>query len=260
MNSQHTPGLNEIAAILDDAACSRQAIEQLGLQIGIANAYKAQALSIARRIARGERKVGVKMGLTSKAKMQQVNLKDVLWGRLTDGMLMENGGVLDIDDFIQPRAEPEIAFRLRKPLAGRITELEAWDAIEGIAPAIEILDSRFKSFKFNVDDAIADNCSSSAFFIGPWHKPDTDFGNLGMSLEIQGHPVAVSSSSAILGHPIRTLVAAARLTEQYGGCLEAGDVFLSGASTAAFPLQAGMHVRVRVQSLGRCGFSVTSRK
>src|SRR5690606_25872319 len=145
-----------------------------------------------------------KMGLTSKAKMMQVGLQDVLWGRLTDHMLHKNGGDIQLDEFIQPRAEPEIAFLLKSPLAGKITELEAREAIAAVAPAIEILDSRFSNFRFNVDDAIADNCSSSAFIIGEWNAPSTSFSNVGMIMEFNGKPVALGSSSAILGDPIRT--------------------------------------------------------
>jgi 2-oxo-3-hexenedioate decarboxylase len=244
------------AAILDSAYQRVQGIEQMSLQASAAEAYSIQNESIQLRLARGERLIGIKMGMTSKAKMVQVNLQEILWGRLTDAMLRPNGGTLERARFIQPRAEPEIAFRLKAPLSGTVTELEAHAAIEGVAPAMEILDSRFKNFKFNVADAIADNLSSSALFIGPWHSPDTDFSNLGMVMDIDGRPVGIGSSSAILGDPIRTLVEAARLTALFGGSLRAGDIFMSGASTAAVPLQAGQKVRLRVQSLGECSFSV----
>lgn len=248
--------LLEIAKNLDDAAQQRTAISQLGLNIGISQAYQVQALSIAQRIARGEQRVGIKMGLTSKAKMLQVNLQEVLFGRLTDHMQRKNGDEIQLDEFIQPRAEPEIAFLLKSPLSGQITELEARDAILAVAPAIEILDSRFSDFQFNVDDAIADNCSSSAFIIGEWNEPNTSFSNLGMVMEFDGKPVALGSSSAILGDPIRTLVEAAELTSRYGGELKAGDIFMSGASTAAVPLKKNTHVRLRVQTLGKCDFMV----
>lgn len=248
--------LLDIAKTLDNAARQRTAIRQLELQIGISQAYKVQALSIAQRIARGERRAGIKMGLTSKVKMMQVGLQEVLLGRLTDHMQHVNGGDVRLDDFIQPRAEPEIAFLLKSPLAGKITEPEAREAIAAVAPAIEILDSRFSDFRFNVDDAIADNCSSSAFFIGEWNAPDTPFANLGMAMEFNGKPVALGSSAAILGDPIRSLVAAAEIAARNGERLEAGDIFLSGASTAAIPLQKDTHVRLRVQSLGRCDFTV----
>lgn len=246
----------DVAARLDDACQKAQAIEQLGLNVDVARAYEIQALSIQRRVARGERLIGVKMGLTSKAKMAQVNINEVLWGRLTDAMLHPNAGTLHRARFIHPRAEPEIAFRLKAPLSGAVTQQQAREAIDGIAAAIEIIDSRYKDFRFNVADAIADNCSSAALFIGPWHSPELDCGDLEMVMDIDGTPVGAGSSSAILGHPIQSLVEAARLTAQYGGALQAGDIFMSGAATAAVALSAGQHVRLRAQSLEECRFTV----
>jgi len=248
--------LADIAQRLDEAALHAEAVEQLAEEIDIADAYEVQKLSMARRYARGEKSIGIKMGLTSRAKMLQVGVTDMNWGRLTDGMIVEDGGELTFARYVHPRAEPEIAFRLRAPLEGNVTHLEAGAAIEGVAAAIEILDSRFKNFKFRMTDVIADNSSSSGLIIGPWHRPDMDFSNLGMSLEINARPVQLGSSAAILGHPIRSLAAAARLMALRGQRLEAGDIVLSGAITAAEPLRPGMKVRVRLERLGNCDFSV----
>jgi len=247
--------LTRIAERLDEAARNATAVEQLPEKISNDGAYEAQRLSIERRIARGERRAGIKMGLTSKAKMAQVGVNEMTWGRLTDAMLIEDGGVLEMSRFIHPRAEPEIAFLIGKSLAGRVTPLEAAASIAGIAPAIEVIDSRFQNFKFRVTDVIADNSSSSAFVLGPWNAPDCNVDNLGMSLEFNGLPVGIGSSAAILGHPLRSLVAAADLLARYGESLRPGDILLSGAATAAEPLKTNSQVRVRVEGLGSCGFS-----
>lgn len=251
-----TANLDEIAERLDAAALNATSIAQTGENLSVPQAYETQKRSIALRLSRGERRVGIKMGFTSRAKMIQMGISEVIWGRLTDAMLVEEGGLFDPSRFIQPRAEPEIAFRMKAPLSGRVTEMEAWAAVDCIAPAIEILDSRYSNFKFNLGDAIADNCSSAGLVVGPWHRPDANIANLGMAMEFDGVPVAVGSSAAILGHPVRALVAAARLMAQSGDQLLPGDVFLSGAPTAALPLARGTRVRLRVERLGFCGFSV----
>ncbi|WP_439632390.1 2-keto-4-pentenoate hydratase [Shinella sp.] len=250
-----TIDLARIAETLDAAAIAVQPIAQTRETLDVGQAYEAQRLGIVRREARGERRIGIKMGLTSRAKMAQVGIDEVIWGRLTDGMIVEEGGSLQRARFIHPRAEPEIAFRLRAPLEGVVTEMEAWDAVECIAPAIEILDSRYRDFKFNLGDAIADNCSSAGLVVGPWQSREIDISNLGMAMDIDGRAVALGSSAAILGHPIRTLTAAARLMARNGDRLQPGDIFLSGAPTAAIPLSAGMRVRLRVEKLGTCAFS-----
>ncbi|WCP15979.1 4-oxalocrotonate decarboxylase (plasmid) [Sphingobium sp. AntQ-1] len=248
-----------IARIVDDAAHHATAIPQLsttGHDLTLEEGYIVQAASIGRREARGERLIGVKMGFTSRAKQIQMGLSDVIWGRLTDGMRVEDGGVISLDTYVHPRAEPEIAFLLKKPLSGKVTLLEAMSAVEAIAPAIEIIDSRYEGFKFNLPDVVADNTSSSGFVTGSWCLPTIECSNLGFVLELNGRAAQVGSSAAVLGHPGRALAAAARLAMQQEVELQAGWIVMTGGATAAIALSSGDHVRCSVQSLGEASFSV----
>lgn len=246
-------GLETFAATVDEAARTGSAIPQLTetrADLSVHEAYAIQAMSIARRLERGERRVGVKMGLTSRAKMQQVGVDEVIWGRLTDGMRLEEGGSFSRARYVHPRAEPEIAFLIKKPLSGNVTAMEAMAAVEAVAPAIEIIDSRYQDFKFTLPDVVADNSSSSGFVVGDWFPADTQIDNLGIILEADGRPVQIGSSAAILGHPVRSLVQAARLVARWGEQLNPGDIVLAGGATAAHPMQPGMHVRASFQDLG----------
>jgi 2-oxo-3-hexenedioate decarboxylase len=124
-----------------------------------------------------------------------------------------------------------------------------------MAPALEIIDSRYANFKFNLADVIADNCSSAALVVGPWQSPTIDCGDLAVTLEIDGRTAQSGSTEAILGHPLRALVAAARLVAEAGLVLEPGWIVMAGAATAAEPLQPGMRVRALIKGLGSVGFS-----
>ncbi|OCC23729.1 4-oxalocrotonate decarboxylase [Croceicoccus estronivorus] len=250
-----------IATIVDDAARFAKAIPQLSLSghdLDLDEAYRVQAASLARRYQRGETPSGVKMGFTSRAKQIQMGLSDMIWGRLTDAMRVEDGGEIELADYVHPRAEPEIAFLLKKPLSGKVTLVEAMNCVEAIAPAIEIIDSRYEGFKFNLPDVVADNTSSSSYVTGSWFSPATDISNLGMSLEINGRPVQVGSSAAILNHPARALAAASRLLAEQNLELEAGWILMAGGATAAQALMPGDHVRLQMQELGMVGFSVAA--
>jgi 2-oxo-3-hexenedioate decarboxylase len=242
--------LATLAERLDDAARNARAVAQLAEPITLEEAYEVQRLSVARRLERGEQRTGVKMGFTSKAKMVQMGLSELIWGRLTDGMLVDDGGTIDLARYVHPRVEPEVAFLLGRPLRGRVSMAEASTALEAVAPAIEIIDSRYENFKFSLTDVVADNTSSSGYVIGPWGDPHTDVANLGMVLEIDGRPVQIGSSAAILDHPVRALVAAARLAAAAGETLSAGDVVMAGGATAAEALQPGNRVRLSVDGLG----------
>lgn len=250
--------LDALAERLDEAARSGTATPQLTLEHDLTEdeAYEIQRRSMARRFARGESLVGLKMGLTSRAKMRQVGVNEVIWGHLTSAMVVEDGSSIRKPRYVHPRAEPEVAFLLKKPLQGPISVAQAMSAVEAVAPAVEIIDSRYENFKFALADVIADNSSSSGFVVGPWHRPDVDYGNLGIVLEQNGRPAQIGSSAAILGHPARSLAAASRLAALRGVALEAGWVVMAGGATAAVHLAAGDHVRVSIETLGRVSFSV----
>ena len=250
--------IEALARTLDEAAREARELAQIdpGNKLSMEDAYAIQKLSIGLRESRGERRAGVKMGFTSRAKMIQMGLSDVVWGRLTDRMQEEEGGNVDFKRFIHPRVEPEIAFLLKKPLSGHVTPAQALAAVEAIAPAIEIIDSRYKDFKFTLPEVVADNTSASGFVVGSWHRPSIDFANLGLVLSINGRAVQVGSTAALLGHPIRCLVAAARLSGLAGEPLQPGWTIMAGGATPAEWIKPDQYVCIEMQHLGSAGFNV----
>ncbi|WP_338691153.1 fumarylacetoacetate hydrolase family protein [Bradyrhizobium sp. 26S5] len=248
--------VDELAERLDSAARASREVTQIDPEgkMPLEDAYAIQRASIQRRISRGARRAGVKMGFTSRAKMVQMGIGDVIWGRLTDDMLIEEGMATSFARFVHPRAEPEIAFVLKKPLSGHVTAAEALASVEAVAPALEVIDSRYQDFKFTLPDVIADNASSSGFVVGPWCNPRDDFSNLGLTMSIDGRVVQVGSTAAILGHPLRSLVAAARLSEAAGEPLQAGWVVMAGGATPAEWLKPGQYISIEMERLGVAGF------
>ncbi|MBY5990892.1 fumarylacetoacetate hydrolase family protein [Ferrimonas balearica] len=250
--------LDQYAAVLDDAAKDAQSVTQLTEQapISLADAYDIQKRSIACRYHRGERRTGFKLGFTSKAKQEQMGVSDLIWGRLTDAMIIDDGGAIDLAHYVHPRVEPEIAFVIGKPLSGEITAEQALDAIEAVMPALEVIDSRYRNFKFSHIDVVADNCSSTGYVLGPRREKTRDLSDLKMVMTVDGVPVAEGSSSAILDHPLNSVIEAARCLAEYGETLQPGDILLAGAATAAVALAPGQSVAVEVAGLGGCGFTV----
>ncbi|MBE1535760.1 2-keto-4-pentenoate hydratase [Actinomadura algeriensis] len=232
--------VHALATTLEAAVRDRRAIPKLtdGADLDIASAYAVQREVIERRTRSGERLAGVKMGFTSRAKMIQMGVDDVIWGLLTDAMLAE--GSVDVSGLIHPRIEPEIVYLIGREVRS-VAEVES--CVAGVAVGYEVLDSRYEDFKFTLPDVIADNASAARFGFGAWHAP-RDLSNAGLLMEIDGRPVQTGSSAAILGDPARSLRAAARLALGAGTPLEPGWIVLAGAATAAVPLPAGAHVRI----------------
>ncbi len=252
--------LAALARTLDAAAMQATGIRQISasVEITLAEAYEVQRLAITERLKRGEKRIGLKMGFTSRAKMVQMGLSDLIWGRLTDGMLVEEGAQIDLSRYVHPRVEPEIAFLMKKPLAGIVTPLQALGAVEAVAVAMEIIDSRYDNFKFSLSDVVADNCSSSGLAVGAWHAPGMDFSNLGLIMSFNGTARVVGSTAGILGHPLRSLVAAARMAAEGGEELNPGDIIMAGGITAAEALVPGTWVETEMQGLGRVAFGVAA--
>lgn len=250
--------LMKLASRIDDATRHGKAIQQLTLtyKLDIDDGYEIQRLAVARRLLRGEHTIGTKLGFTSRAKMQQMGLDQIICGRLTSGMLVDDGGTLPLAGLIHPRAEPEIALLMKHDLSGPVTLPGAMAAVEAVACAIEIIDSRYQNFKFTLPDVIADNTSCCRLVLGGWQRPDSDFGNLGMMLQFNGRPVGIGSSAAIMGHPARALVAISQLLGAQGRKVKAGSVVMLGSPMAAQPLAPGMHVLAEVERLGRAEFTV----
>jgi 2-oxo-3-hexenedioate decarboxylase len=228
---------------LDAAQRDHTAIEQLDLAPDLAAAYDIQRELVELRVARGERLVGCKLGFTSKAKMAQMGVSEIVVGRLTDAMQVPDGATVALDHFIHPRIEPEVAFRLGRDANGDIAE-----AVDAVAPALEIIDSRYRDFRFSLPDVIADNTSAAAFVVGPWQSM-RDVADLPVRLVVDGTDAEVGSTSAILGHPLRALEELGPLARKYGIALRAGGVILAGAATAAVPFGPSV-VEAHVDGIG----------
>ena len=244
--------LTNIAKSLDNAAHQITSTAQISdtNKLTIDEAYQVQAQSLSNRYSRGEKLVGVKMGFTSYAKMKQMGVNDMIFGRLTDKMTYPDGGELKKADYIHPRIEPEIAFLVSKDIDTVLTLENAKEYIDGIAIALEVIDSRYQNFKFSLEDVVADNCSSAAYVIGNWMPETTVIQDLRMSMIMDETVVSTGNSNDILGNPWESLVAASRLAIQYNEPLKAGYIVLAGAATAAVHIEAGKTVLAHGEGIG----------
>lgn len=256
-NDDDGAGVAALAHTLDAAASKCCEIDLLTPHhaFGLEKAYQIQRASVALRHARGERPVGIKLGFTSRAKMVQMGVDSLIWGLLTDAMLYEEGGVIDLADFIHPRVEPELCFLTSRAIDRPLNLMEVAGYIEGVAPAMEIIDSRYRNFRFTLEDVVADNCSSAGVVVGAFSADLSSLSNRGVIVRFNGRPVAMGSSGAILGNPLRSVVQASQLISAAGMALPAGSLIMAGAATAAEALAPGVHVSADIGGLGRVAFS-----
>ena len=217
------------------------------------DAYAIQDRILASKLSKGARVVGYKAGLTSHAKMKQMGVTDPVFGFLVDEYVIPEGGEVKVSELIHPKVEPEICFITRTELKGPGCHIGAvLAASDVVLPGIEVIDSRYRDFKFDLKSVIADNTSASRFIVGGRIAParDLDLRTLGVVLEKNGEPVALGAGAAVLGHPAAAVAMLVNHLGRRGQSLPAGSLILSGGITEAVPVQAGDNVTLRIQDLG----------
>ena len=226
-----------------------------GFDITIEDAYHIQQRMIARRIENGERVIGKKIGVTSKAVMNMLGVHQPDFGYLLDGMVYNEGESIEMDGMIQPKAEGEIAFLLKKDLQGPgVTAADVLNATEGVMACFEIVDSRIQDWKIKIQDTVADNASCGVFVLGDQlvDIADIDLALCGMVLEKNGEIVVTGAGAATMTHPVNAMVWLANTLGKLGIALKAGDIVLSGAMGAMVPVAKGDNLRMSIGGIGGC--------
>lgn len=238
----------------DAAAMTKLTVDHPSLTVN--DGYLIQNALRARFLADGHRLVGWKAGLTSKAKMAQMGVDQPTVGFLTDRMAVAQGTAIDITRLVHPRVETEVAFVLGADLPTEgCTADDVVAATSYLVPAIEVIDSRYEAFSFDLQSVIADNSSSARFVVGSngtrlSADPGFDRTTLGMALWRNGELVDTGASAAVLGDPAASVALVATIVGSLGAQLTAGMVVLSGGITQAVAVEPGDHISARFQTIG----------
>jgi 2-keto-4-pentenoate hydratase len=228
--------------------------------LSVSEGYAIQDRLITLLESDGERVIGAKLGLTSRAKQQEMGIADPIRGWLTDRMALEPGEALLTGSLGQPRAEPEIAFTIARDLASPdTTQADVLSALASVHAAIEVLDSRYAGYKFTLPDVLADNASGGRFLLGPPVPPAAipDLSLVGCVFELDGSVRATASGAATLGHPAAATAWLVRELARDGRGLRAGDIVLTGGLSAVAPLSPGSLVSASFDRLGRVSIECT---
>ncbi|MGB5695366.1 MAG: fumarylacetoacetate hydrolase family protein [Polyangiales bacterium] len=231
-------------------------------EITIEDAYHVSLRMVNRRIEEdGERIIGKKIGVTSRAVQEMLGVFQPDFGYLTDKMLYPNGGPMPIgEQLIQPRAEGEIAFRLHSDLNGPgVTNEAVLEATEYVMACFEVVDSRVDDWKVKIQDTVADNASCGLFVLGDEHADPRglDFPNLRMRVYKNGELLSQGLGSAALDSPLNCVSWLANTLSDFGISLNAGDVVLSGSLVPLEPVVPGDEMHLEVDGIGTASVRFT---
>ena len=228
--------------------------------IEIDDAYRISQRFLARRLAEGERIVGKKIGVTSKAVQDMLAVHQPDFGFLLNTMHVPDGSVVSLATagLIQPRAEGEIAFVLKKDLRGPgVTEAQVLDATDCVCACFEIVDSRVRDWKIKIQDTIADNASCGVFVLGRERIAPRalDLAAVKMNIRKNGAHAASGLGSAVQGHPATAVAWLANTLGAYGIPFLAGEIILSGSLAPLLPAVAGDNFEMTLEGIGGASVS-----
>jgi 2-oxopent-4-enoate/cis-2-oxohex-4-enoate hydratase len=227
--------------------------------ITIDDAYHISLRFLERRIADGEKVIGKKIGVTSKPVQDMHGVHQPDFGFLTDRMHYANGAAIPVaGNMIAPRAEAEIAFRLKSDLVGpNITEADVLAATDCIMPCFEIVDSRIRDWKIRIQDTVADNASCGVFVLGNAERDPHDFDLPALHVKVfkNGQPLSEGKGAAVQGNPLTAVAWLANTLGRYNIPFKAGDIILSGSVVPLEPVKAGDVMRCVVEGFGEASCS-----
>ncbi|MEU6621634.1 fumarylacetoacetate hydrolase family protein [Streptomyces litmocidini] len=251
----------EAARLLREAERRTAPVEPLTTTwpgLDLADAYAVQQDNVARRLAAGSTVIGHKVGLTSALMRELLGVYEPDFGHLLDDMVHRDGGTVRAARYCAPRVEPEICFRLARPLHGPgVTLGDVLAATDAVAPALEIVDSRIRDWRITLADTVADNACSAGLVCGSWtsmaYAPDLAAVNV--DLLVDGSRAATGSGKEVMGHPAAAVAWLANALAAYGKRLHPGHVILPGAITTAPFIGVGQKAEARFGALGSVSVS-----
>lgn len=255
--------IERLGDALYSAMCDRRMLAPLTdthPNLTIEEAYEISFRFLANRLNAGEKIIGKKIGVTSAAVMDMLGVRQPDFGFMTDAM--RHDSVMEISSaLIQPRAEGEIAFLLKKDLHGPgLTNTDVLAATEAVMPCFEVVDSRIKDWQLKIQDTVADNASCGWFALNEAAATSpaaVDLINCEMTVCKNGEVISTGTGAAAMGNPVNCITWLANTLSTLGITIEKGDVVLSGSLVPLQPVTAGDEMSLHISGIGDCRIAFT---
>jgi len=256
--------LKQIARYLHQCEVERKEADQIVRaypELTIDDAYLIQKELVGIKLSQGGKIIGYKLAFTTRTKQRSMGISSVGFGYLFNYMKIDDGGELNLNHLIHPKAEAEIAFIIGEDLYGDVSPYEVIEATKFVAPAIEFVDSRYKDFKFDLIDVIADNFSASRFAIGAdVRKPsEVDLRLSGVIFERNGIPEKTGALGAVLGNPAIAVAQLVKFLSKRGEKVKSGSIILTGSITEAIDVKEGDFIKVTICGVGEVSTFVVKK-
>lgn len=247
---------------LHEAEKARRPVRQISLdhpEITIEDAYAIQKAWVQMKLAEGQKVVGHKIGLTSRAMQQSSQISEPDFGTLLDEMVYQDAADIPCARFIDPMVEVELAFILKERLAGnKVSLFDVLTATDYVVPAVEIIDARCHRIDpetkrpRKVMDTVSDNAANVGIILGgrPIKPLEVDLRWVAALLYKNGVIEETGVAAGVLNHPANGIAWLAKKFAPHGVALEPGQIILAGSFTRPVKVAAGDTIHVDYGPLG----------
>lgn len=260
--------------VLPSSANARQLLASydLALPIDPAELAPIDSLDAARdivddiaaaRVARGERRLGYKIGFTNRTIWARYGVSHPIWAPVYDSTVRQLAGhdaAIGLTGLVEPRLEPEIVVGLAST-PDAATPLAVARSVGWIAAGFEIVQSAFPGWRFSGAQAFAaqglhgrllvgPRLSLAALGVTPADLP-ARLAAIELTLYADGaaRPIDTGHGHFVLDGPCHALAHLVAELARAGRQLEAGDIITTGTLTDAQPLGSGQHWRSEIQGI-----------
>lgn len=225
-------------------------------RLSLDDGYRIQLAVVDRRVAAGERQLGWKVALTTKASQERMGLDHPVFGCVLDSF--PSGHKLS-GNLIKPASEPELCMRFAKSLEGEVTPEQVLDALEGIHPSLEIIEARGDVSR-HVALALADNALQHSVILGPMERPTSDMrlDQVTARFKLNGKEIGIGTGSDVLGNPLNSVVWLARKLKEFGRSIRPGDIVMTGTLVRQAALAQGDHASADFSTIGHVEVTVAN--
>jgi 2-keto-4-pentenoate hydratase len=216
-------------------------------RLSLDEAYRIQLALIDRRVAAGERQIGWKVGLTARAIQEQFGFHEPVFGCILQSFPSDHELPPNL---INPGFETELCMRFARPLAGEVTPQQVRDALDGIHPSFEIIETR-GDLSRQIALALADNAQQHSVILGaPVQPAPKALDQVVARVMLNGSQIVTGTGDAVLGNPLNSVVWLAQKLTQFGRGIRAGDIVMTGSFVRQFPLAPGDRAEAEFSGIG----------
>lgn len=237
-----TDQLTELQNRLLDARIVRHCLDTTEFEsIEMDQAYAIQVQMIQQYCHEISSKVsGWKVALSGETAKAKYSLQHPVYGHLCADMQLENDSSITLTQMYQPKLEVELAFILKESITrADCTDAELLEKVGTIRPAIEIADTRWFNWQFNLGQFLADNSAAQFYVFGD--EVDVSINDLDIHSLIEHASVELTVTTQLEDNPIHNYLWLVRTLLAQNKNLQSGNVVLTGSIIRPMNLKVGQY-------------------